>query len=74
MARLVEGQKVVFNFNDKNQIGTIESIKTINKSKRYQVRAESGRLYPYIGINTVVPGRIDLTLTKAYFNATESSN
>ena len=69
MANLTEGQSVVFTFNGKNQIGIIESIKVINKAKRYQVRAESGKLYPYLGINTEIPGKINLPLTKAYFTA-----
>lgn len=72
MANLTEGQSVVFTFNGKNQIGTIENIKTINKAKRYQVRAESGKLYPYLGINTEVPGKINLPLTRAYFAAKEA--
>jgi len=71
MATLREGQQVVFTFDDKNQIGVIENIKLINKVKRYQVRAESGRLYPYLGINTEKPGKINLPLTKAYFAAKE---
>lgn len=69
MAKLIEGQSVVFTFNGKNQIGIIENIKVINKANRYQVRAESGKLYPYLGINTEIPGKINLPLTKAYFAA-----
>jgi hypothetical protein len=67
MAKLTEGQSVVFTFNGKNQIGKIENIIIVNKSKRYQVRAESGKLYPHIGINTEIPGKINLPLTHAYF-------
>jgi len=71
MAKLREGQKVIFHFNGINQVGTIVDVKTINKSKRYQCRAESGKLYPHLGINTDIPGKIDLNLTKMYFGSTE---
>jgi hypothetical protein len=69
MAKLREGQQVVFNFKGTNKIGTIERIRMIDKMKRYQVRDEGGKLYPYLGINTKEPGKIDVTLTKAYFDA-----
>ena len=69
MAKLREGQKVVFNYQGVNRVGVIESTKLIDKARRYQVRDEGGRLYPYLGINTKVPGKIDVTLTRAYFDA-----
>lgn len=69
MAKLNEGQQVVFNFKGKNKIGVIERIKIIDKVKRYQVRDEAGKLYPYLGINTKEPGKIDVALTNAYFTA-----
>jgi hypothetical protein len=69
MAKLKEGDQVVFNFKDVNRIGVIESVKLIDKVKRYQVRDEAGRLYPYLGVNTKAPGKIDVALTNAYFEA-----
>jgi hypothetical protein len=71
MAKLKEGQQVVFTFKGVNRIGIIESIKLIDKMIRYQVRGESGQLYPYLGINTTEPGKIDVSLTIAYFKAKE---
>ena len=69
MAKLKEGDRVVFNFYGVNRIGIIESVKLIDKVKRYQVRGEGGRLFPYLGVNTKTPGKIDVSLTKAYFDA-----
>ena len=67
MTNLREGQKVVFNFKGRNQLGVIENVALIDKVKKYQVRAESGKLFPHLGINTVEPGKIELGLTKMYF-------
>jgi len=71
MAKLKEGQKVVFTFKGVNRVGIIESIKIINKSKKYQVRDERGKLFPYLGVNTVEPGKINVPLTIAYFSDSE---
>ena len=71
MAKLREGQTVIFTFNGVNRIGTIEDIKIVNKSKRYQCRAEGGKLYPHLGVNTSEPGKINLPLTEKYFASKE---
>jgi hypothetical protein len=65
--KLREGTPVVFSLYGKNQIGIIESARTINKMKRYKVRAESGKITPYLGINTEAPGRILVDLSEKYF-------
>lgn len=70
MKRLREGQRVVFTFKGKNQLGIIENIAMIDKVRKYQVRAESGQLYPHLGIDTIEPGNISLDLTKMYYGTT----
>lgn len=67
MFKLNVGQKVVFEFNGVNRLGTIESIKEAKKSPRYSVRDECGNLYAPIGTDTVVPGKVLLKISEAYF-------
>ena len=71
MKRLKQGDPVVFECYGVNRIGFIEKVQTINKSKRYWIRDEAGKLHPPIGLNTNAPGRILTSLTEMYFENNE---
>ena len=71
MKRLKQGDPVVFECYGVNRIGFIEKVQTINKTKRYWIRDEAGKLHPPIGINTQAPGRILTDLTEMYFAKNE---
>jgi hypothetical protein len=64
-----ENNSVVFEWEGSIQLGIIESVVINKKSRKYIVRAESGRLYPEMGVDTVAdyPGRILSDLTEKYY-------
>ena len=64
-----EGNSVVFEWEDSIQLGTVESVVIEKKARRYEVRAESGNLYPKMGVDTKkeYPGKILSSLTEVYF-------
>lgn len=73
MSILKEGSDVILEWDGKNIVGKIERIIPATKKigKRYHVRAESGRLYPAVGLTSSIPGKVNVPLSKAYFAAKE---
>jgi len=65
-----EGHNVVFQWEDSIQLGRVERVVFEKKARRYEVRAESGNLYPVMGVDTTkdFPGKIISDLTEKYFS------
>jgi len=64
-----ERNPVVFIWEDSIQLGVVEKVVLEKKSRKYEVRAESGQLYPIMGVDTKkdFPGRILADLTDKYY-------
>ena len=64
-----ENNQVVFEWDDSIQLGLIESVVMEKKSRKYIIRAESGQLFPKMGVDTRTdfPGRILSEITAKYY-------
>tara|TARA_R110002126_G_scaffold209411_3_gene356013 strand:- start:87 stop:347 length:261 start_codon:yes stop_codon:yes gene_type:complete len=64
-----EGNKVVFVWEESIQLGVVESVILSKKSRKYELRAESGQLYPIMGVDTKTdfPGFIMSDITSKYY-------